>query len=59
VSAPIVPRGRLIEIMRGYIADQSDDRTRPGMNSEKHLLALMEVVVSECEARLPLWRLES
>lgn len=54
----IVPRSRLLEILRGYVSANSDDQTQPDMGREKHLLALMVIVVSECEARLPLWQLE-
>lgn len=55
---PIVPDKRLVEIMRGFIADRSDERTRPDMNNENHLIELMRIVVDECQARLPLWKME-
>jgi hypothetical protein len=56
--SPIVPDKRLKEIMRGFIADRSDERTRPDMNNEYNLIELLRVVVDECQARLPLWELE-
>lgn len=55
---PIVPDDRLVQLARGYVAAKSDSKTRPDMNSEKHLLALARLVVDEARARLPLWELE-
>jgi len=55
---PLVPRYRLLELIRGYIANRSDYHTHPDMNSEKHLLALCELVCDEAQARIPLWELE-
>jgi len=55
---PIVPDRRLLEIIRGYIADLSTPDTRPDMSDEHHLMALGRVIVDECQARLPLWDLE-
>lgn len=55
---PLVPRSRLVEVMRGFMSYHSDDKSKPDMNSERNLVALMEVVVSECEARACLWMLE-
>jgi hypothetical protein len=59
MTAPIVPDKRLVEIMRGYIAANSDERTRPDMSDEHHLMNLLRLVVDECQARLPLWELEN
>lgn len=56
--SPIVPDKRLVEIIKGYVADQSDRTTRPDMNSELHLLSLCQIVVDEAQARLKLWQLE-
>jgi hypothetical protein len=55
---PLVPEKRIVEIIRGYIADHATQTTRPDMNSEHHLLKLSEVMVDECAARIPLWELE-
>jgi len=55
---PIVPDQRMVEIMRGYITDNSTESTRPDMNDERHLITLLRLAVDECKARLPLWKLE-
>lgn len=55
---PLVPDSRLIEIARGFIANRSDDLTRPDMNDERNLLKLLQVIVDEAAARIPLWELE-
>ena len=54
----VVPDSRLIEIIKGYIAGQSTETTRPDMMSEMHLLALCRLVVDETRARMPLYELE-
>jgi hypothetical protein len=56
---PLIPERRIVEIIRGYIADHATQTTRPDMNSEHHLLKLSEVIVDECTARITLWRLET
>lgn len=55
---PIVPDDRLVQLARGYVASKSDDKTRPDMNRESHLLCFARLVVDESRARLPLWELE-
>lgn len=55
---PLVSKKRIVEIIRGYIADHATETTRPDMNNENHLLKLSEVMVDECAARIPLWELE-
>ena len=45
---------RIVEIIRGYIAMNSDNLTRPDMNNENHILALIRVVLDDDAAqRLP------
>ena len=56
---PIVSDRRLIEIIKGYVASECTETTRPDMNSELHLLALSRLVVDEAHARLTLWTLEN
>jgi hypothetical protein len=55
---PLVPRDRLLEIIRGYVEGQSTPIYRPDMNNENHLWELAKLIVSECTARIPLWELE-
>jgi hypothetical protein len=55
---PIVPDFRLVEIIRGYIEEHSDETTRPDFNNEHRLLELARLITDECQARLPLWVLE-
>jgi len=55
---PIVPKSRLLEIIRGYVSSHSASTTRPDMNSERRLLELCETIVDEAQARLHLWELE-
>jgi hypothetical protein len=55
---PLVPRDRLLEIIRGYVEGQSTEISRPDMNNENHLWELAKAIVSECTARIPLWELE-
>lgn len=52
---PLVPDSRLLDIIRGYVADNSDNTTRPDMNGERHLLTLARVIADECKARIPLF----
>ena len=42
---------RIVEIIKGYIAMNSDNLTRPDMNSENHLLALVRVVLDDNAAQ--------
>lgn len=58
MNTPLVPDYRLIEIIKGYVADHSDEVSRPDMNFESRLLALAQIIVDEAKARLPLWELE-
>lgn len=58
VFVPLVPQKRIVEIIRGYIAENATKTTRPDMNNENHLLKLSELVVDECTVRIPLWTLE-
>jgi hypothetical protein len=54
----VVPDSRLIEIIRGYIASQSTEKTMPDMRGEIHLLAVARLVVDETRARMQLYELE-
>ena len=63
---PIVPDNRLLEIIRGFVHGQAPDPLMlhmpvvcKDMRSEEHLLQLGRLIVDECQARLPLWGLES
>lgn len=38
---------RIVEIIKGYIATNSDNRTRPDMNDENNLLTLIRVVLDD------------
>jgi hypothetical protein len=58
VYTPIIPEYRLIEIIRGYVAEHSTEISRPDMNAERHLLGISRLVVDEARARLQLWELE-
>jgi hypothetical protein len=55
---PLVPDHRLVEVIRGYISERSDETTHPDMNNENHLLELAKLITDECQARIPLWELE-
>jgi len=55
---PIIPNYRLVQIIKGYVADLSDEDSRPNMNFESHLIELCQIVTTEAQARLPLWELE-
>jgi hypothetical protein len=55
---PLVSKQRIVEIIRGYIAEHATETTRPDMNNENHLLKLSELMVDECVARIPLFILE-
>jgi hypothetical protein len=54
----IVPVRRIVELIKGYVADNSDGISRPDMNSEMHLLALSKLMIDEARARYVLWQLE-
>jgi len=56
--APLIPDNRLVEVIRGYISDRSDDTIRPDLNNERNLLELARLITDECQARIPLWELE-
>ena len=58
VFVPLVTEKRIVEIIRGYIEEHATETTRPDMNNENHLLKLSELMVDECVARIPLFRLE-
>ena len=58
-KANFIPDSRLIEVIRGYIANHSTDVTRPDMSNEHHLLALAKLIESEVIARRPLTDLEN
>lgn len=58
LEVPPVPDSRIMEIVRGFIADRSDKETRPDMNDEHNLLALCQVIADEAKARSILWQLE-
>jgi hypothetical protein len=55
---PLVPDHRLVEIIRGYVSEYSTETTRPDFNNEHRLLELAKLITDECQARIPLWRLE-
>jgi len=55
---PLVPDRRLVEVIRGYISERSDETTRPDLNNEHNLLELARLITDECQARIPLWELE-
>jgi hypothetical protein len=55
---PLVSKKRIIEIIRGYIAEHATETTRPDMNNENHLFELSRLIVHEAMARIPLWELE-
>lgn len=44
---------RIVEIIRGFIADRSTPNSRPDMNNEKQLLTLCNVIVDEVRALNP------
>ena len=39
----------IIELVRKYISDNSDNITRPDMNAESHLLAVIKAVLNNIE----------
>lgn len=59
MGKPLIPDNRLVDVIRGFIADRSTKTTRPDMSNENHLLALCRVVTDEARARTVLWALES
>jgi hypothetical protein len=56
---PLVPDHRLVEIIRGYVSEHSTETTRPDFNNENRLLELAKLITDECQARIPLWKLET
>ena len=55
---PLVPKHRLVEVIRGYVSEHSTETTIPDMNNENRLLELAKLITDECQARIPLWELE-